>query len=427
MQNRSSQLALLLIPCLVAGFSQTVGAQTVERHSAAAQAELDYETNPQPPPSYAPPPPPARPQAPGYAPPPPPPPPPASAQESASEEAPPIPPYVEEQAYAAPSGGYCYVGPHPADARYEAGVTWDSTAGMHTHAYPPFDLRLFMLRDNCYYFVGDPRDFGYTSRSYSYYGAHPILAAYGGGWCFMIGAHSHLWAPWSPHFALVGSSYYWQGDYDSYFWSYWPYYSHYYRTYYPNYYAGGRYYRDGYRSAPAIHHVPPPARAAGSPFAHMYGHPTSHMPPPGQPARGWSAPQRSAVNAPPPNPYRAATPPPAAPYRGAEHAPPPASYRGAPPAAGHRGPEPTAAPYRPAPSSPPAGPHRGFAPAAPAPRAAPAGSGPSASPPPSPPAARSSGSGHGSSSPAPSPPAARSSGSGPSRGGGSSRDGEHRR
>jgi hypothetical protein len=96
------------------------------------------------------------------------------------------------------------------------------------HAYPPVDLRLFELRDGCYYFVGDPHDFGYAGPTFSYYGAHPILDEYGGGWCFMIGPHTHLWRPWSPHFALVGSWYYWKGPYDPFFWAYWPYYSFYY-------------------------------------------------------------------------------------------------------------------------------------------------------------------------------------------------------
>ena len=48
-------------------------------------------------------------------------------------------------------------GPHPAP-----GGGWEATSKPHVHKYAPFDLRLFSYRDGCYYFIGDPRDFGYT-------------------------------------------------------------------------------------------------------------------------------------------------------------------------------------------------------------------------------------------------------------------------
>jgi hypothetical protein len=163
-----------------------------------------------------------------------------------------IPPNVEGAAVQAAGGGYCYGGPHPAP-----GGGWEAVSSPHTHNYAPFDMRLFAQHDGCYYFIGDPRDFGYTGQTYSYYGAHPIADVYGGGWCFMVGGHYHWWRPWSPYFTVVGPWYYWYGPYDPFFWAYWPYYSFYYRSYYPNYYAGGRYYRNGYRTAPAITRVPP--------------------------------------------------------------------------------------------------------------------------------------------------------------------------
>jgi hypothetical protein len=175
----------------------------------------------------------------------------------AQAQEPPIPPYVEGQPVANQAGGYCYVGPHPVDTRVQPGPAFEEAQGQHIHPYPPIDLRLFSFRDGCYYFIGDPRDFGYAGRSYSYYGAHPVLDTYGGGWCFMMGGHYHLWQPWSPYFTVVGPWYYWYGPYDPFFWSYWPYYSFYYRSYYPNYYAGGRFYRGGsYRAAPPIQRVP---------------------------------------------------------------------------------------------------------------------------------------------------------------------------
>jgi len=173
------------------------------------------------------------------------PPPPTGPQEDS-----PIPPNAEGPATQAQGGGYCYGGPHPAP-----GGGWEAITTPHMHDYAPFDTRLFSFHEGCYYFVGDPHDFGYTGESYSYYGAHPILDEYGGGWCFMIGAHTHWWRPWSPYFTVVGPWYYWNGPYDPFFWSYWPYYSFFYRSYYPSYYAGGRFYRN-WRAAPPISHVP---------------------------------------------------------------------------------------------------------------------------------------------------------------------------
>ncbi|MES1172018.1 MAG: hypothetical protein ABUL77_02170 [Bacteroidota bacterium] len=140
-------------------------------------------------------------------------------------------------------------------------------------------------------------DFGYAGQTYSYYGAHPLLDTYGGGWCFMMGGHAHVWAPWSPYFTVVGPWYYWHGPYDPFFWAYWPYYSFYYRSYYPHYYGGGRFYRGGgYRVAPAIRNVPPsawrgsgPDRTAptvrGMPPSQMY-RPSPGSPGGGQPFRG---------------------------------------------------------------------------------------------------------------------------------------------
>ena len=61
--------------------------------------------------------------------------------------------------------GYCYVGPHPVDTRVVPGPAFDDTQGQHIRPYAPIDLRLFSYRNGCYYFVGDPRDFGYGGQS----------------------------------------------------------------------------------------------------------------------------------------------------------------------------------------------------------------------------------------------------------------------
>jgi hypothetical protein len=188
------------------------------------------------------------------------------AEPALSEQAgtpPPIPPYVEGPAVQTAGGGYCFEGPHPVDSSVEPGVTWDNTGGRHVHGYPPFDLRLFNLQNGCYYFIGDPTDFGYAGDTFSYYGAHPILATYGGGWCFMIGPHRHAWRPWSPLFATVGPWFYWEGPYDPFFWTYWPYYHFYYRAHYPGYYSHGTFFRT-HAVAPRIPVVPRPPRFGGA-------------------------------------------------------------------------------------------------------------------------------------------------------------------
>ncbi|HEY0711455.1 MAG TPA: hypothetical protein VGF45_02200, partial [Polyangia bacterium] len=198
----------------------------------------------------------------------------------------PVPPHVEGAPVAAPAAAtsaataaattvnYCFEGPHPTDPAVGGGVTWEATQGRHLHPYPPIDLRLFALRDGCYFFIGDPADFGYRGRTYSYYGAHPVAVTHGGGWCFMIGGHAHLWGPWSPMFVTAGPWFYWHGPYDPFFWSYWPYYAVYYRHHYPRYYGGGRFGRGGWHTngghfgggrgsvvAPPIGAVPAPTRA----------------------------------------------------------------------------------------------------------------------------------------------------------------------
>ncbi len=261
MLRNASSLAIVLVPLFFGGLGRMAVAQ--EDVEGSVQLAAAGEAQQAVPPEYGPPP---------------------STAAETDPAPPPIPPNSEGAAFSVPGGGYCYVGPHPVDTRSAGGGPWDETPGAHMHAYPPLDLRLFELRDGCYYFVGDPRDFGYAGPTYSYYGAHPILDIYGGGWCFMIGPHTHLWRPWSAHFTLVGPWYYWEGPYDPFFWSYWPYYSFYYRSYYPHYYAGGRFHHGGYGVAPPIHRVPPSSHAAGSSGAGWTGWRGSTS---GQTGGGW--------------------------------------------------------------------------------------------------------------------------------------------
>jgi hypothetical protein len=75
----------------------------------------------------------------------------------------------------------------------------------------------------------------------------------------MIGPHHHIWRPWSASFVTVGPWFYWEGAYDPFFWTYWPYYHFYYRSHYPHHYSGGLFGRSRI-VAPRITHVPPPPR-----------------------------------------------------------------------------------------------------------------------------------------------------------------------
>jgi hypothetical protein len=271
MINRK-RLAVVLAAGGIVGLS--VASRNALAHGGEAEAATTVAQVTAPAPS-----PPAT--APAAAPPPAAAPAPAPAATAPTEEQHPIPPNIEGPAVQAQGGGYCYGGPHPAP-----GGGWEAVQNPHTHNYAPFDLRLFALREGCYYFIGDARDFGYTGQTYSYYGAHPIHDHYGGGWCFMVGGHYHWWRPWSPYFTVVGPWYYWYGPYSPFFWSYWPYYSYYYRSYYPSYYAGGRYY-NGYRVAPSITRVPPTGWR-GPAMARPGGGIGSGMPAtPGAPGGSW--------------------------------------------------------------------------------------------------------------------------------------------
>jgi hypothetical protein len=64
-------------------------------------------------------------------------------------------------------------------------------------------------------------------------------------------------------FVTVGSWFYWEGPYDPFFWTYWPFYHYYYRTHYPHYYARGAFFH-GHAVAPRITSVPRPQRYGGA-------------------------------------------------------------------------------------------------------------------------------------------------------------------
>ncbi len=138
-------------------------------------------------------------------------------------------------------GRFRYCTPHPIPN--EAGGGWDASRGEHVRDYPPLDPYLFVERDGCFYFVGDPRDFGYQGETYAYYGSHPVAYDHGGGFCFHVGTHFHLWGPFGPYFMLSDGWWGWAGPLPGWYWWYYPYYHRYWTGYYPRYYGGGRYHR----------------------------------------------------------------------------------------------------------------------------------------------------------------------------------------
>lgn len=160
----------------------------------------------------------------------------------------PVPPHAEGTPVAVAQGQYCFDGPHPTDGKTTPGPAWDNAPGRHTHFYPPLDARLFVLRKDCYHFVGDPHDFGFDGATQPYYGAHPIP---GGGWCYMVGGHQHAFEPFSPQFVMVGPWNHWQGEFDATFWNHWPYFSTFFKDLYPRYYGAGTWAKE-HRKAPPL-------------------------------------------------------------------------------------------------------------------------------------------------------------------------------
>ena len=147
----------------------------------------------------------------------------------------PVPPTVEQPRGGRRTGGlYCYTGPHPVDTRVAAGGPWDETQGAHSHTYPPFDLRLFAFKDGCYYFIGDPKDFGYPGADLQ------LLRRPPGAWTTTAAAGAS-WSAGTPTGGVRGRRISWwrapgstgTGRTTPFFWSYWPYYAIYYRSLLP--------------------------------------------------------------------------------------------------------------------------------------------------------------------------------------------------
>jgi hypothetical protein len=76
---------------------------------------------------------------------------------------PPIPPFVDGPAVRHRAAATASKGRIPSTAGSNPASPGTPPSGRHIHGYPPFDLRLFNFQNGCYYFIGDPTDFGYAA------------------------------------------------------------------------------------------------------------------------------------------------------------------------------------------------------------------------------------------------------------------------
>src|SRR5262249_9866751 len=110
-----------------------------------------------------------------------------------------------------------YLSKHPLSPRQGGGFCFIDVP--HVHAFAPGDPRLYRVDDGAYYFVGDPKPFGYDEPTYAYYGPHPIVEddvpfdtpIY----CYLEGPHYHWYQPPpSTPFELKAGVYWYVGNFD---------------------------------------------------------------------------------------------------------------------------------------------------------------------------------------------------------------------
>lgn len=101
---------------------------------------------------------------------------------------------------------------HPIPAAYGGGLCEDE--GVHEHDYVPVDVEYYQISDEVYYWVGDPGDEDFEYELYWYDHHHPVPVVWGGGYCYIVGAHRHWWEPhihFSHHYVLVSGRYAYRG------------------------------------------------------------------------------------------------------------------------------------------------------------------------------------------------------------------------
>jgi hypothetical protein len=108
-----------------------------------------------------------------------------------------------------------YYGYHPIPEAYNGGFC--ERDDLHQHEYAPVEVELYNVADGVYYFVGDPSVYGYVVNLYWYEYHHPVPTYWGGGYCYLVGAHRHWWEPWSTHFVLLNGHYHYRGPWGPYY------------------------------------------------------------------------------------------------------------------------------------------------------------------------------------------------------------------
>jgi len=106
-----------------------------------------------------------------------------------------------------------YVGMHPLPVTTGG---FCQIEGPHIHVVSPEHADvLYRMRDGRFYFVGDPKPFGYDGPTHAYYGHHPIVDDDEDhhGFCYLDGPHYHLAPPRpSTTFVVHGGASWYVGD-----------------------------------------------------------------------------------------------------------------------------------------------------------------------------------------------------------------------
>jgi len=106
-----------------------------------------------------------------------------------------------------------FYGPHPIDPQVDAGLC--VIEGPHLHSYAPHDEVVYVSDGPYWTFVGDPTEFEPEPPSHhAYYGEHPIWWTHAPGehYCYIVGPHSHAYAPPpGPSFTERGGAYWYVG------------------------------------------------------------------------------------------------------------------------------------------------------------------------------------------------------------------------
>ncbi len=100
---------------------------------------------------------------------------------------------------------------HPIPEAFGGGFCEDEE--VHPHEYAPVDLDYYQVVDGVYYYIGDaPEDVFEEEEIVWYEDHHPVPVFWGGGFCYIIGPHTHWWRPHAHvHYHVSGGHYHYRG------------------------------------------------------------------------------------------------------------------------------------------------------------------------------------------------------------------------